>query len=114
MFALSLILCSFAGCGGNENENPGKPDEEKNGITDGYWIAEKIVMEGTEFSGEDMTGIFGPADSIMALAFGEDGTFSAVLFEDFVKGTYKGTPEAPEMDFGGEIVKGVLNPTNPR
>lgn len=109
ILSLLLLLCLFAGCGGNDNENPGKPNEEKNGIADGYWIAEKIVMEGTEFSGDDMTGIFGPADSIMALAFGTDGTFNAVLFEDYLKGTYTGTSEAPEMDFGGEIVKGTLD-----
>lgn len=108
MLTLSLILCSFAGCGGDDNENPGKHIEGKNGITEGYWVAEKIMMEGTEFSGDDMTGIFGPADSIMAIAFGEDGTFSAVLFEDFVEGTYSGTPEAPELDFAGEIVKGAI------
>ena len=109
ILSLLLLLCLFAGCGGNDNENPGKPNEEKNGIADGYWIAEKIVMEGTEFSGDDMTGIFGPADSIMAIAFGTDGTFNAVLFEDYLKGTYAGTSEAPEMDFGGEIVKGTLD-----
>lgn len=104
-----LLLCISAGCGGNGNDNPNEPSQEKNGITDGFWVAEKIVLEGTEFSGDDMTGIFGPADSIMALAFGTDGTFNAVLFEDYVKGTYTGTSEAPEMDFGGEIVKGTLD-----
>ena len=104
-----LLLCISAGCGGNGNDNPNEPSEEKNGITDGFWVAEKIVMEDTEFSGDDMTGIFGPADTIMAVAFGTDGTFNAVLFEDYVKGTYTGTSEAPEMDFGGEIVKGTLD-----
>ena len=110
LLTLSLVICLFAGCGGDEN--PKKPSDspaEKTGVTDGYWVVEKLEMEGTEFSGDDMTGIFGPADSIMALAFGTDGTFNAVLFEDYVKGTYKGTPEAPEMDFGGEIVKGALD-----
>ena len=104
-----LLLCISAGCGGNGNDNPNEPSEEKNGITDGFWVAEKIVMEDTEFSGDDMTGIFGPADTIMAVAFGTDGTFNAVLFEDYIKGTYTGTPEAPEMDFGGEIIKGSLD-----
>ena len=111
MLTLSLLLCLFAGCGGDENpKDPSeKPKEEKNGVIGGYWVAEKIVMEGTEFSGEDMTGIFGPADTIMAVAFGSDGTFDAVLFEDYIKSTYTGTLEAPEMDFGGEIVKGALD-----
>ena len=104
-----LLLCISAGCGGNGNDNPNEPSEEKNGITDGFWVAEKIVMEDTEFSGDDMTGIFGPADTIMAVAFGTDGTFNAVLFEDYIKGTYTGTPEAPEMDFDGEIIKGSLD-----
>ena len=104
-----LLLCISAGCGGNGNDNPNEPSQEKNGITDGFWVAEKIVMEDTEFSGDDMTGIFGPADTIMAVAFGTDGTFNAVLFENYIKGTYTGTSEAPEMDFGGEIVKGTLD-----
>ena len=104
-----LLLCISAGCGGNGNDNPNEPSEEKNGITDGFWVAEKIVMEDTEFSGDDMTGIFGPADTIMAVAFGTDGTFNAVLFENYIKGTYTGTPEAPEMDFDGEIIKGSLD-----
>lgn len=105
MLVFSLLICIFAGCGGNDG---GKPAEEKNGITDGFWVVEKFEMEGTEFAGDDMTGIFGPAESIMAIVFNKDGTFDAVLFEDFVEGTYSGTPEAPELDFAGEIIKGTL------
>ena len=109
LLAMLLLICLFAGCGGDDSEKPSKPSEEKTGIADGYWVAEKIVMEGTEFSGEDMTGIFGSADSIMALAFDGNGTFNAVLFEDYIKGTYSGTEEAPELDFAGEIIKGALD-----
>ena len=107
ILTMTLILCVFSGCGGS-----GEPSEkpiEKDGIVGGYWVAEKIEMEGTEFSGEDMTGIFGPADTIMAIFFTENGTFNGVLFEDYIKGTYSGTLEAPELDFDGEIVKGTLD-----
>jgi len=59
LLTLSLILCLFAGCGGDENpKNPSETPAEKTGVTDGYWVVEKLEMEGTEFSGEDMTGIF--------------------------------------------------------
>lgn len=118
ILVLSMSLCLLAGCGGGD-EKPAekstkKPDTqtsqpvpEENAVSDGYWVVEKIEMEGAEFSGEDMTGIFGPADSIMALAFDTEGTFDAVLFEDFLKGTYSGTPDALELDFAGESVKGI-------
>lgn len=117
ILTLPMSLCLLSGCGGNEKpmekpaEKPvtqtGQTVTEKKSVSEGYWVVEKIEMEGTEFSGEDMTGIFGPADSIMALAFDTDGTFDAVVFEDFLKGTYSGMPDALELDFDGESVKGT-------
>ncbi|MBR4079749.1 MAG: DUF5050 domain-containing protein, partial [Christensenellaceae bacterium] len=68
---------------------------------------EKMEMDGAEFSGEDLTGIFGPTDSILALGFNIEGAFDAVLFEDFIKGTYSGTPDALVLDFAGESIKGT-------
>lgn len=118
ILVLSTALSLLAGCGGGE-ENPAQvpaedpatqtsqPIPQEKAVSDGYWVVEKIVMEGVEFSGDDLTGIFGPADSILALAFGEDGTFDAVLFEDFFRGTYIGTSDALELDFDGENVKGT-------
>lgn len=118
ILALSMSLCLLTGCGGGDEKPVEKPTEEpttqadqaelqKKAVSDGYWVVETIEMEGSEFSGEDMTGIFGPADSIMALAFDTEGAFNAVLFEDFLKGTYSGTPDALELDFAGESVKGT-------
>ncbi len=113
VLSLSLSLCFLVGCGGDEqsSEKPsdqtGQPAPKGKPVSDGYWVVEKIEMDGVEFSGDDMTGIFGPADSIMALAFGEDGSFHAVLFEDYYKGSYSGSSDAPELDFDGEIVKGT-------
>ena len=110
IITLSMAMCLLVGCGG-ENEKSdtqtSQPAPKKNEVSDGYWVVEKMEMEGTEFSGEDMTNIFGPEDSIMALAFDAEGTFDAVLFGDFLKGTYSGTPDALEMDFAGESVKGT-------
>ncbi len=127
ILALLMSLCLLTGCGGDEKpadtpadtpvESPAdtpeentdtqtsQPETKEKTLSDGYWVVEKIVLDGAEFSGDDMTGIFGPADTIMSLAFGTDGTFNAVVFEDFVKGTYSGTQDAPEMNFDGEIVK---------
>ena len=116
IFALSMSL--LAGCGSGEEkieEKSAEPstaqtDQSVSGekeVSDGYWVVEAIEMEGTEFSGEDMTGIFGPADSIMALDFDTEGNFDAVLFEDFLKGNYTKTADALELDFADEIVKGT-------
>jgi len=115
ILALSMSLCLLAGCGGGGDEKPAKkpdaqtsqPAPKEKEVSDGYWVVEKLEMDGTEFSGEDMTGIFGPADSILALAFDGEGTFDAVMFEDFLKGTYSGTNDALELDFAGESVKGT-------
>ncbi len=117
ILALSMSLCLLAGCGGDEKPaemptekpatQPSQPVPEEKAVSDGYWVIEKIEMEGTEFSGEDMTGIFGPADSIMALAFDGEGSFDAVLFEDYFKGAYSETADALELDFDGETVKGT-------
>ena len=105
-----MAMCLLSGCGGGDEklaEQTSQPAPKEKEVSDGYWVVEKVEMEGTEFSGEDMTGIFGPADSIMALAFDAEGTFDVVLFEDFLKGTYSGTPDAMELNFAGEIVKGT-------
>ena len=127
---LSIFLCLLAGCSSgndtpaeNTTETPAEKPAEKpaeqpttqtsqpapqeKAVSDGYWVVETIVMEGTEFSGEDMTGIFGPADTIMALAFTPEGTFNAVVFEAFLQSTYSGTPDALTLDFAGESVKGT-------
>lgn len=110
ILTLSMALCLLAGCGGGDEKSAAQTSQsapKEKEVSDGYWVVEKMEMEGTEFSGEDMTGIFGPADSIMALAFDGEGSFDAVLFEDFLKGTYSGTNDALELDFAGEIVKGT-------
>jgi len=135
ILALLMVLCLLTGCSSEDKapaetpaekpaENPpaqtsqpeaqekpadqtSQPEPQEKPVTEGYWVAEKIVLEGSEFSGEDMTGIFGPADTIMALAFDPEGTFNAVVFEDFVQSTYTGTPDALVLDFDGENVKGT-------
>jgi len=119
VLALSISLCLLAGCGGSEEKiadqipteipvtQSTQPASDEKPVSEGYWVVEKIEMDGAEFSGENMTGIFGPADSIMALAFDGEGSFDAVLFEDYYKGAYRETSDALEMDFDGETVKGT-------
>lgn len=110
VFTLSMVLCLLTGCGGDvktAEQTDAQTASEEKAISDGYWVVEKMEMEDAEFSGEDMTGMFGPADSIMSLAFDTEGTFDAVLFEDFLKGTYNETADALELDFAGESVKGT-------
>ena len=109
LLALSMVLCLLVACGGEENsgdKNKQKPQKE-NLVSKGYWVAEKIVLEGSEFSGKDMTDLFGPADSVMSLSFDADGAFDAVVFEGYLKGTYTLKGDALEMDFDGEAVKGT-------
>jgi len=120
ILTLSVILGLLAGCGGSEEKiaeqvpteapvvtQPTEPAPVQKPVTEGYWVAEKIEMDGVEFSGEDMTGIFGTADTIMSLAFNAEGSFDSVLFGDYYKGAYSGTADALELDFDGEAVKGV-------
>jgi len=97
LMAMSLL----AGCGGSE------PAEQKSVLATGYWVVEKMVMEGNEFDKETMEGIFGECESIMALAFDEEGGVDGIYFGEPLKGTYTGAEDALELDLMGEKVTGV-------
>lgn len=102
IFSLAMVFCLMTGCGGGgETETP-----EEKGLTDGYWVLEKMTMEGVELSGEELESIFGPAEEAMALAFKDDQTVSGVFVEDVLMGTYTGTEESFEIDMGGEVLTG--------
>ena len=97
LMAMSLL----AGCGGSE------PAEQKSVLATGYWVVEKMVMEGNEFDKETMEGIFGECESIMALAFDGEGGVDGIYFGEPLKGTYTGAEDALELDLMGEKVTGV-------
>lgn len=108
LLALTMTL-GLGACGGDGGETsvPG------NALTMGYWVADSMVMEGTEFTNEDMTGIFGPGDAVLTLAFKDDMTYTGILFEDPVSGSYTETEEGYEVDLYGEkatasITDGIL------
>lgn len=119
---LALVLCLLAGCGGDDTgtadntpadtgnnaaDSAQQPKPEEKSLTDGYWVLEKMTMEGTEFSGPDLESLFGPAESIMALAFGESGDLNGVFFDEPLKGTWSGAESAFEMDIAGEKATGA-------
>lgn len=110
LFSVLLVMSLLAGCGGG-SEKTGNEDEvkeeQKEALENGYWVAEKMVMEGTEFSGSDMTDIFGSKDSIVSLAFTADGAVNGIFFEENIKGTYTGTLEKFEVDVAGEKMTGA-------
>jgi len=115
------VLCiSMAACGGSKEveqsdaavkeevkeEAPAKEESKVPSLTEGFWVAETMTMEGSEFTKEDIEGIFGPLDTVMTLAFDESGAVNGVFFEDFLKGTYTGTADAFELTFDTEKLKG--------
>ena len=96
-----MAMSLFTGCGGSE------PAEQKSALATGYWVVEKMVMEGSEFDKETMEGIFGECESIMALAFDGEGGVDGIYFGEPLKGTYTGAEDALELDLMGEKVTGA-------
>ncbi|MBQ2925319.1 MAG: DUF5050 domain-containing protein [Ruminiclostridium sp.] len=104
ILSLAMLTGLLSGCGGGGGETsvPG------NALTMGYWVADSMVMEGTEFTNEDMTGIFGPGDAVLTLAFQEDNTFTGVMFEEPISGTYTEAETGYKLDMMGETVTASL------
>lgn len=114
-FVLSMVMfsCLLAACGKStdEVEKPKEAEKEKETsemtLDSGFWVLEKMKLDGAEFSGEDMEAIYGPAENIMVLAFGEDGIINGVYFEDYIKGTYSGNLEKFEIELMEEKISGT-------
>ena len=104
MLSVVMMFCLLTGCGGGGGTTA---EPEKEGVAKGYWVVEKMVMEGNEFDKETMEGIFGEAESIMALAFDGEGGIDGIYFGEPLKGTYTGAEDALEMDLMGEKATGV-------
>lgn len=102
-----MLLCLLVGCGAEPNgkEKAETSKTEEKGVTDGYWVVEKMVMEGMEFEGEEMKNCFGEAESILAMVFNEDGSYDGVYMDEFIKGTYSdnnGTLELEMLELKGK------------
>ncbi len=98
-----MLLCLLVGCGveSDKEEKTETTKVEEKGVTDGYWVLEKMVMEGTEFGGEELKNSFGEAENILAMVFNEDGSYDGVYMDEFIKGTYtdnNGTLETEMLD----------------
>jgi len=76
ILSLAMLTSLLTGCGGGEEAPPADP------LTTGYWVADTMTMEGTEFTNEDMTGIFGPGDAVLTLAFKDDMTYTGILLKN--------------------------------
>ena len=85
-----MILGLLVGCGAKPDtkENVETTEAEQKGVTDGYWVVEKMVMEGMEFEGEELKNTFGEVENILAMVFNEDGSYDGVYMDEFIKGTY--------------------------
>ena len=97
ILSLAMLAGLLTGCGGGE-EAPANP------LTTGYWVADTMTMEGTPFTNEEMTSVFGSGDSVLTLTFKEDNTYSAVLFAEPFTGTYAETETGWDLDMMGETV----------
>lgn len=105
-----MLMCLLVGCGEkaepDKKENAETTKTEEKGVTDGYWVLEKMVMEGTEFAGEELKNSFGEAENILAMVFQEDGSYDGVYMDELIKGTYTGQGGTLEMEMLGEKAKG--------
>lgn len=111
MLAMVMAVCLLAGCGSSEGaEKPEETEvpavEESITLDSGYWVVETMTMEGSEFSTEDIKGIFGEPDTVMALAFSKEGKVSGVLFADNFEAAYTGKLEEFEIQLPDEVLKG--------
>ena len=107
-FTAVMMVCMLAGCGkdkGSSDKTQTTTEEAKAGLEKGYWVADKMVMEGTEFSGQDMVDIFGSKENIMSLVF-SDGKVDGVIFDDYISTTYTGTIDEFTIAMDGETLKG--------
>lgn len=109
--AMLMTVCLLAGCGGStgvtESEKSEEPAvEEKITLDSGYWVLETMTMEGVEFTSEEIEGIYGELDTVMALAFSNEGEVNGVLFADFFEAAYTGTLEEFEIQLPDEALKG--------
>ena len=106
ILAMMMTVCLLAGCAGGAEESEEPAAEEKITLDSGYWVVETMTMEGSEFSTEDIKGIFGEPDTVMALAFSKEGKLNGVLFSDHFEATYTGTLEEFEIQLPDEVLKG--------
>ena len=102
-----VMVTMLIGCGGKTVENKTQETENKGTVLDqGYWVLDSMLMDGTELAKKDIEGLFGPCDGVGAYVFYPDGTMKAVLFGEFIQGTYTGNPEAFTVDIQSEKMKG--------
>lgn len=108
ILAMMMTASLLSGCGGSggveEIEEP--VAEEKITLDSGYWVVETMTLEGVEFTSEDIVGIYGKLDTVMALAFSKEGKISGVLFGDNFEATYTGELESFEIQLENEGIKG--------
>lgn len=108
---LTMAGCVLSGCGSEEpaqedGNNTVAIEEDIITLESGYWVAESMVMEGTEFSNEEMVSLFGAGEKVLSLAFNEEGKVSGVYFEEPFTVDYTGDLEGLEFKIGDETVTG--------
>lgn len=103
-----MLLCLLVGCGAepDKKEKAETTKTEEKGVKDGYWVVEKMVMEGMEFEGEELKNTFGEEENILAMVFNEDGSYDGVYMDEFIKGTYTDKNGTLETEMLGLKAKG--------
>lgn len=113
-----MMLFALVGCGsgsekttetGKNSEGTTQVLNEENAIYNGYWVVEKMVLDGAEFEGEDLEGIFGPASAVLSIGFTEAGNLNGVYFEDFFDGSYTGGSGQYKINMLEEEITAVLS-----
>lgn len=96
-----MTVCLLTGCSGDTQQ--GGESEKKQT----YWVLESMTMEGVAFTEEEIESLFGPKESVLTLAMGEDGEASGVLFGEYFTASYTGSLESFELVIDGEKIQGA-------
>ncbi len=118
LLCVLLAAALLAGCGKSPEEpvsgelpapptKTAAPAEPEPTVTvdSGFWVVSKMTVDGSEYEGDFLTDLFGPADNTLSCGFDPDGTMTGVYFEDYFKSDWSGTGESCTFTFAGQEAK---------
>lgn len=122
LLCVLLAVSLFAGCGKSpeapvSSEPPASPaqtaapaptPEPTVTIDSGFWVVSKMTLDGSEYEGDFLTDIFGPADHTLSCGFAADGTVTCVYFDELFKSSWSGSSESATFTFGDQEAKAAV------